>query len=66
MVKGKVKWFNNQKGYGFVVNEEGNDVFIHYSQIQEEGFKTLQEGQEVQFEVIVGEKGEQAKNLLKV
>ena len=67
MVKGKVKWFNNQKGYGFVVAEGGSsDVFVHYSVIQGDGFKTLKEGDEVQFEVVSGEKGEQAKNVVKL
>ena len=52
MNKGTVKWFNNQKGFGFISDEQGNDVFVHYSGIQSNGFKSLEEGQEVEFEVI--------------
>lgn len=63
MNKGTVKWFNNQKGYGFISDEEGNDVFVHYSGLSMEGFKTLTEGQEVSFEVIDGAKGPQATNV---
>lgn len=63
MYKGKVKWFNNQKGYGFIRDEEGNDVFVHYSGIQKEGFKSLEEGQEVTFDTIDVEKGKQAVNV---
>ena len=66
MVKGKVKWFNNQKGYGFITPESGNDVFVHYSAIQGDGYKSLQEGQEVQFEIVKGDKGEQATNVSKI
>jgi len=66
MVRGKVKWFDNKKGYGFVVPENGKDVFVHYSVIQGDGFKTLNEGQEVEFEIILTEKGEQARNVTKV
>ena len=66
MAKGKVKWFNNQKGYGFITPESGNDVFVHYSAIQGDGYKTLEEGQEVEFEVVKGEKGEQATNVVKI
>ena len=66
MAKGKVKWFNNQKGYGFVVSDKGNDVFVHYSVIQGDGYKTLKEGEEVEYELIQSEKGEQAKNVMKV
>jgi len=66
MVRGKVKWFNNQKGFGFLIPEGGSDVFVHYSVIQGEGFKTLQEGDDVEFEVIDSEKGEQARNVMKV
>ncbi len=66
MVKGTVKWFSNQKGYGFITPEEGKDVFVHHSEIQGEGYKTLEEGQAVEFEIIDGEKGEQAKNVVKL
>ena len=66
MAKGKVKWFSNQKGYGFISTEEGKDVFVHHSAIQGEGYKTLEEGQEVEFEVQQGSKGEQAVNVTKV
>lgn len=63
---GRVKWFNENKGYGFIEQEDGEDVFVHYSAIQEEGFKTLAEGQQVQFEVVKGEKGLQAAKVTKV
>jgi len=63
---GRVKWFNENKGYGFIEQEDGEDVFVHYSAILEEGFKTLAEGQEVQFEVVKGEKGLQAAKVTKV
>ena len=66
MVKGTVKWFNAQKGYGFITPESGNDVFVHHSAIQSEGYKTLDEGQEVEFEVQDGPKGKQATNVVKV
>ena len=66
MVKGTVKWFNATKGYGFISTEEGDDVFVHYSAIEEEGFKTLEEGQEVEFEIVEGEKGPQATNVNKI
>ena len=62
MSKGTVKWFNNQKGYGFISDEQGNDVFVHYSGINMDGFKSLEEGQAVEFEVVEGEKGPQATN----
>lgn len=65
MQKGKVKWFNSEKGYGFIESEAGNDVFVHYSAINMEGYKTLEEGMEVQFEVIEGAKGPQASNVVK-
>ena len=64
MNKGTVKWFNNQKGFGFISDEQGNDVFVHYSGIQSNGFKSLEEGQEVEFEVIEGQKGPQAVNVV--
>lgn len=60
---GKVKWFNSEKGYGFITTEEGNDIFAHFSQIQKDGFKTLEEGEAVSFEVVDGEKGPQATNI---
>jgi len=66
MVKGKVKWFNNQKGYGFITPESGDDVFVHHSAIQGEGFKSLDEGQDVEFEVQDGPKGKQAVNVTKL
>ena len=66
MENGTVKWFNAEKGFGFIQLEEGNDVFVHYSAIQEEGFKTLEEGQEVSFEIVEGERGPQAANVTKL
>ena len=66
MNKGTVKWFNNQKGFGFISDEQRNDVFVHYSGIQSNGFKSLEEGQEVEFEVIEGQKGPQAVNVVKL
>ncbi len=65
MAKGKVKWFNNQKGYGFISRDEGEDVFVHHSAILGEGYKTLQEGQDVEFEIENGPKGDHAKNVVK-
>ena len=62
---GKVKWFNAEKGFGFIEREEGDDVFVHFSAIQGEGFKTLEEGQEVTFEIEQGERGLQASNVVK-
>ena len=66
MVKGNVKWFNATKGYGFISQEGGKDVFVHFSAIQGDGFKTLDEGQEVEFEVTDGPKGPQAVNVTKL
>ena len=66
MVRGKVKWFNNQKGYGFITPESGNDVFVHHSAIQGNGYKSLDEGQAVEFEITNGPKGEQAQNVVKI
>jgi len=63
---GKVKWFNQEKGYGFISREDGDDVFVHFSAIQEEGFKTLAEGQEVEFEIVEGPRGPQAANVVKL
>jgi CspA family cold shock protein len=63
---GRVKWFNESKGYGFIEQDSGEDVFVHYSAIQGDGFKTLAEGQEVEFEVVRGEKGLQAAKVVKV
>ncbi len=60
---GKVKWFNSEKGYGFITTDEGNDIFVHYSQIQKDGFKALEEGERVQFDVVDGDKGPQAANV---
>jgi len=61
---GTVKWFNAEKGFGFIEREDGDDVFVHFSAIQAEGFKTLEEGQEVQFEIVEGERGPQAANVV--
>lgn len=66
MNKGTVKWFNNQKGYGFISDEAGNDVFVHYSGLNMEGFKSLDEGASVEYDVIQGEKGPQAVNVNKL
>ena len=65
-MKGTVKWFNNQKGYGFISDESGKDIFVHYSGIVSDGFKTLEEGAAVEFEVIEGDKGVQAVNVTKL
>lgn len=66
MPTGKVKWFNDQKGYGFIEQENGPDVFVHHSAIQGEGYKSLAEGQAVQFEIGQGEKGPRAENVVKL
>ena len=66
MAKGKVKWFNNKKGYGFITLESGNDVFLHHTAIQGEGYKSLEEGQEVEVETQMSAKGEQATKVTKL
>ena len=66
MARGKVKWFSNQKGYGFITPESGKDVFVHHSAIQADGYRTLEEGQEVEFEIEKGPKGEQAVKVQRV
>ena len=66
MVKGRVKWFNESKGFGFISREGGDDLFVHHSSISGEGFKTLKENEEVEFEVAPGRKGEQAVNVQKI
>ena len=63
---GKVKWFSAEKGYGFIEREDGGDVFVHFSAIQGDGFKTLDEGQAVEFEVVNGNRGLQAENVVRV
>ncbi len=66
MAKGVVKWFNDSKGFGFIEQENGADVFVHFSSIQGDGFKSLSEGQEVSFDIVKGAKGLQAANVVKV
>jgi len=66
METGKVKWFNGAKGYGFITKQDGNDIFVHYKSIQGEGYRTLDEGDEVEFEVGQGPKGPQAMNVVKL
>ncbi|GMK45654.1 MULTISPECIES: cold-shock protein [Paenibacillus] len=65
-MKGTVKWFNAEKGYGFISVENGEDVFVHYSSIQGDGFKSLEEGQSVEFEITQGNRGAQASNVIKL
>ena len=65
MEHGTVKWFNADKGFGFITRENGSDVFVHYSAIQDEGFKSLTEGQNVEFEIVDGNRGPQAANVVK-
>ncbi|KFZ26923.1 MAG: Cold shock protein CspB [Candidatus Izimaplasma bacterium HR2] len=63
---GTVKWFNSEKGYGFVTTEDGADIFVHFTAIQGDGFKTLDEGQKVEFDVVEGDRGPQAANIVKL
>ncbi|WP_028402354.1 cold-shock protein CspD [Ectobacillus panaciterrae] len=65
-MQGKVKWFNAEKGFGFIEREEGDDVFVHFSAIQQDGYKSLEEGQTVQFEIVDGARGPQAANVTKL
>ncbi|MEW6064326.1 cold-shock protein [Desulforamulus profundi] len=65
-MQGKVKWFNANKGYGFIEAESGTDVFVHYSAIQTDGYRTLEEGQPVEFEIVDGNRGPQAANVTKI
>lgn len=66
MAEGTVKWFNERKGFGFLEREDGDDVFVHFSMIQDEGFKTLKEGEKVSFEIVDGQKGPAAANVVKM
>jgi len=66
VLTGTVKWFSAEKGYGFIEQEDGDDVFVHFSAIQEEGYKSLEEGQKVNFEIVEGDRGPQASNVTKV
>ena len=61
---GKVKWFNAEKGYGFITSDEGKDIFVHYSAIQADGFRSLEEGQKVSFEIVESDRGQQATNVV--
>ncbi|QLK85544.1 cold-shock protein [Staphylococcus sp. 17KM0847] len=65
MYNGTVKWFNAEKGFGFIEREEGNDVFVHFSAIEGDGYKTLEEGQQVEFDIVSGDRGDQAANVIK-
>jgi cold shock protein len=65
-MQGRVKWFNSEKGFGFIEREGGDDVFVHFSAINEDGFKALEEGQEVEFEIVDGDRGPQAANVTKL
>jgi CspA family cold shock protein len=65
-MQGRVKWFNAEKGYGFIETQEGGDVFVHFSAIQSEGFKSLDEGQQVEFDIVEGARGPQAANVIKL
>lgn len=66
LIKGKVKWFNNSKGFGFIGREDGPDVFVHYSAVNANGYKSLQEGDDVEFEIAQGPKGPQAENVTRI
>ncbi len=66
MARGTVKWFNNKKGFGFITPESGEDIFVHYSAIKSDGFRSLEEGEQVEFDVVEGPKGKQASNVMKV
>lgn len=66
MFKGTVKWFNNQKGYGFIQDKDGKDIFVHYTGLDMEGFRSLDEGNKVEFDIVEGEKGLQASHVVKV
>ncbi len=66
MAKGTVKWFNEKKGFGFISRDDGDDLFVHYSSIKQDGFKMLYEGDEVEFQVAPGKKGEQAVDVIKI
>ncbi|KMN46739.1 MULTISPECIES: cold shock domain-containing protein [Bacillus] len=65
-MQGRVKWFNSEKGFGFIERENGDDVFVHFSAIQQEGYKSLEEGQQVQFDIVDGARGPQAANVVKL
>ncbi|MCW9132882.1 cold-shock protein [Bacillus cereus] len=65
-MQGRVKWFNAEKGFGFIERENGDDVFVHFSAIQQEGYKSLEEGQQVQFDIVDGARGPQAANVVKL
>jgi cold shock protein len=65
-MQGKVKWFNSEKGFGFIEREDGDDVFVHFSAIQMDGYKALEEGQEVEFDIVDGDRGPQAANVTKL
>ncbi|ARC32879.2 cold shock-like protein CspC [Bacillus toyonensis] len=65
-MQGKVKWFNAEKGFGFIEREDGEDVFVHFSAIQQDGYKSLEEGQQVEFDIVDGARGPQAANVVKL